>query len=108
MFNLLAIFSILFNIKEIVQEKFEKPPSKNSRFDYDAFYKDTDNGMSAMDQLRKRQRGDYITTKPLTHNKVSFNDVVDIKRYKNDIDIYGKDVAEIWRKNGNYKYIRNL
>lgn len=107
MFNLLAVFSILFNAKELIEEKMEKPILKNTRFDYDAFCKDIDNGMSATDQIKKRKNGGYMTDDPLPSN-MNFNNVVDIKRYLNDKNVYGEIAAEMWRKNGNYKYIRNL
>lgn len=65
MFDLLSLVSIVFNTKEIIEEKLEKPAPKNARFDWDAYWEDVRNGMSAMEQVRKRERGGYMTTKPL-------------------------------------------
>ena len=65
MFDFLFFVSIIFNTKEIIEEKLEKPAPKGARFDWDAYWKDVENGMSTIDQIKKRERGGYMTTKPL-------------------------------------------
>lgn len=64
MFGLLSIISMLFTGKEIIKEAMEKPAPKGTRFDWDAYWKDVENGIGAMEQVRKRERGEYMTTKP--------------------------------------------
>lgn len=66
-------------IIQIIKEALEKPAPKGTRFDWDAYWKDVENGMGAMEQVRKRQRGGYWTTEPMsdkptpTNNKSSKN-----------------------------------
>ena len=62
MFNLLFIISIIFTIKELIKEKTEPVTPKGTRFDWDAYYQDIDNGVSTEERLKKRQRGEYMTT----------------------------------------------
>ena len=108
MFGLLGFVSILFAIKEVVKEKTEPVVPKGTRFDWDAYYKDIENGISAMEQVRKRQRGGYMTTKPATPKwyELPLDTVVDTKRYKHDKEVYGEHIAESWRKNGQYRQIK--
>ena len=67
--NLLFIIAIIFAIKQILKETFEKPAPKGTRFDWDVYWEDVNNGMSSMEQVRKRQRGGYMTTEPLPEKK---------------------------------------
>ena len=63
--NVFFIFILILAVKQIIKEALEKPAPKGTRFDWDAYWKDVENGMSSMDQVRKRQRGGYMTTEPL-------------------------------------------
>lgn len=65
MFDLLLIVSSIFTIKELIKGKTEPVATANMRFDWDAYWEDIRNGISAMDQLKKRKSGGYYTTKPL-------------------------------------------
>lgn len=108
MIDLLAILAACLTIKEVVKEKMEPVAPKGTRFDWDAYQKDIENGIGAMEQVRKRQSGGYMTTAPLPTPPASpaaINDVVDIKRYQYDKRVYGEAFAEVNRKNGSYKYI---
>lgn len=67
--NLLFIIAIVLAIRQILKETLEKPAPKGTRFDWDAYWKDIENGMPAMEQVRKRQRGGYMTTEPLPKEK---------------------------------------
>ena len=69
MLNLLFIIAVIFSIKELAKEALEKPAPKGTRFDWDAYWKDVENGMDCMEQVRKRQRGGYMTTEPLPEKK---------------------------------------
>ena len=62
--------------------------------------------MPAMEQVRKRQRGGYMTAEPLHEPKEVIPKVVDMKRYEHDKKLYGEAIAEVWRKNGSYMYLR--
>ena len=63
--NGLLVVALICGIYKLLNEVFEKPAPKGTRFDWDAYWKDVENGMSSMDQVRKRQRGGYMTTEPL-------------------------------------------
>lgn len=105
MIDLLAILAACLTIKEVAKEKMEPIAPKGTRFDWDAYQKDIEDGIGAMEQVRKRQSGGYMTTAPLPTPPAAINDVVDIKRYQYDKRVYGETFAEVNRKNGSYKYI---
>ena len=104
---ILAALAAFLSTKEIIKEKTEPVAPKGTRFDWDAYWADVEKGMPAMEQVRKRQRGGYMTTKPLPEPKKVIPKVVDMKRYQHDKELYGEAIAEAWRKNGSYMYIRN-
>lgn len=106
MFGLLTIVSAFFTIKQLIKEKTEPVAPKGTRFDWDAYYKDIENGIGAMEQVRKCERGGYITTKPEPPKwyELPMDTVVDEARYKHDKETYGERIAETWRKNGSYRY----
>lgn len=106
MINLFTALAAIFSAKEIIKEKTEPVAPKGTRFDWDAYWKDIKNGMSCTEQVRKRQRGEYMTTKPLPAPKEVIPKVVDIKRYNHDKEVYGEAIAEVWRKCGSYMSIK--
>lgn len=106
MHGILTALAALFTAKEIIKEKTEPVAPPNTRFDWDAYWADVENGMPAMEQVRKRQRGGYMTTKTLPEPKEVIPKVVDMKRYQHDKALYGEAIAEVNRKNGMYMYIR--
>lgn len=108
MFDLLGIIAILFTAKEIVDEKIEPVASKDICFDWSAYWNDVKNGMTSMEQIKKREHGGYTTIKSISKDNISINEVIDIKRYQYDKEVYGEAIAEIWRKNGSYKYIKDI
>ena len=101
-----CILGALFCAKEIIKEKIEPVAPKGTRFDWDAYWKDIENGMPCMEQVRKRERGGYMTTKPLPTPKETIPMVSDIKRYEQDKELYGEETAEFFRKCGFYMHIR--
>lgn len=104
---LLTLFSCAMAGKELVKEALEKPAPKGTRFDWDAYWKDIDNGMTTQEQIKKRQCGGYNTTKPLLDTRnLPLNTVVDTKRYEHDKETYGKTIVEVWREGGAYRYIK--
>lgn len=108
MFNMFFISVLILAIVQIIKEAFEKPTPKGTRFDWEAYWKDVESGMPAMEQVRKRQRGGYMTTKQLPDNTIPENKIVDVKRYEHDKREYGEEIAEINRQNGSYTYIRKV
>lgn len=104
---LMTIFSTLYLSGQAIKEKTEPVAPKGTRFDWDAYWADVENGMPAMEQVRKRQRGGYMTTKTLPEPKEVIPKVVDMKRYQHDKALYGEAITEVNRKNGMYMYIRN-
>ena len=78
--HLFLAFVLILSIAQFIKEAFKKPTPKGTRFDWDAYYKDIDNGIGAMEQVRKRQRGGYNTTKPIPDKLPS----TDNKRSKNN------------------------
>lgn len=108
MFSLLAIVSTLLTAREVIKEKTEPVASRGTRFDWDAYWEDIRNGMSTMEQIKKRERGGYMTTKPTPPDvfDLPLDTVIDEDRYKRDKMTYGDSIAETWRKNGHYRYIK--
>lgn len=66
----LLIFAIVWIVGNLLKGALEKPAPKGQRFDWDAYWKDVESGVDSMEQVRKRQRGDYLTTDPLPNSKV--------------------------------------
>lgn len=110
MFGLLTIVSTLLTAKEMIKEKTEKPAPKGTRFDWDAYYKDIENGMDTMEQVRKRQSGGYNTTQPATPKwyELPLNTVVDVERYKHDKKIYSESTVKYWRELGLYREVKKF
>ena len=54
---------LILAIGSIIKEKTEPVPPKGMHFDWDAYWNDVNNGMSSVEQIKKRQRGGYMTTK---------------------------------------------
>lgn len=106
MLNWFAALATSLAAKEIIKEKTEPVAPKGTRFDWDAYWADVEKGMPAMEQVRKRQRGDYMTTKPIQKPVEVIPQVVDIKRYQNDKALYGEAIAEVNRKCGMYMFIK--
>lgn len=53
------VISLVSVIITICKQAFEKPVSKDRYFDWDLYYKDAENGISATEQLKRRQNGYY-------------------------------------------------
>lgn len=106
MINLFAALAACLTIKEVVQEKAEPVAPKGTRFDWNMYWDDVDRGMSATEQINKRQSGGYMTTAPLPTSFPVIHGVVDVKRYQHDKRVYGDAIAEMNRRNGSYKYVR--
>ena len=66
---LFFIIALVYIIYVLAKENLKKPAPKGTRFDWDAYWKDIENGIGAMEQVRKGQRGGYYTTKPLPDDK---------------------------------------
>lgn len=109
MFGALTAIAVVISVWQIVKEKTERPMPKNARFDWDAYWTDIRNGIGAMEQVRKRERGGYITTKPAPPNplELPLDTVVDVERYKHDKELY-PHYAEQKRKNGGYRYMQKF
>lgn len=92
------IVAFIYTVYVLIREKVAKPICpKGARFDWDAYWKDIENGIEPMEQIKKREKGGYYTTEPE-------NDLVDIDRYNKHLQQFGQEVAEKWRKQGFYKY----
>ena len=63
--GILAVLSAIVLGTEIVKEAVEPVAPANRRFDWDAYYEDIRNGMSVQEQIKKRAKGGYYTTKPI-------------------------------------------
>ena len=61
--NLLCVISIIGVIAKLIKEKTEPVTPRGTTFDWDAYYKDIDNGVDTMERIKKRQQGYYMTTK---------------------------------------------
>ena len=71
--HLFFVLVLILAIVQIIKEALEKPAPKGTRFDWDAYWKDIENGIGAMEQVRKCQRGGYYTTKPLPDKDMQNN-----------------------------------
>lgn len=58
------IVAIIYLLYAFIKEKTHKKPPEGTYFDYDAYWKDIENGMDAMEKIKKRKNGGYLTTKP--------------------------------------------
>lgn len=110
MFGLLSVVSMILTTKEIIKEKTEPIPPKGTRFDWEAYWEDIKNGMSTTEQIKKRERGGYMTTKPAPPKiyDLPLDAIVDEARYKHDKETYGETITENWRKNGHYRYTKKF
>lgn len=106
MLSWFSALATIFAASEVIKEKTEPVAPKGTRFDWDAYWTDTENGMSAMEQVKKRQSGGYMTTEPLPEPQEIIHKVVDIKRYNHDKALYGEAIAEVNRKCGMYMYVK--
>lgn len=106
MLNWFAALATAFAAREVIKEKTEPVAPKGTRFDWDTYWTDVENGMPAMEQVRKRQSGGYMTTKPLSQPVEVIPKVVDMKRYQHDKKMYGEAIAEVNRKCGMYMYVK--
>ena len=66
MFNLFGIGCILYSVVQAVKESTEKPAPQGTHFDWDAYWEDVRNGMTSVEQIKKRKKGGYLTTKPIS------------------------------------------
>ena len=69
MLNVLFILSVSYTIYKLIKEMLEKPKPSNIVFDWDAYWKDIENGMSTKEQIKKRKNGGYDVIEPLPKNK---------------------------------------
>lgn len=106
MLSWFSALATIFAAREVIKEKTEPVAPKGTRFDWDAYWADVENGMSAAEQVKKRQSGGYMTTKPLPEPVEVIPKVVDMKRYQHDKKVYGEAIAEVNRKCGMYMYVK--
>lgn len=133
--HLLGIIAIIYVLIQWLKEKLEKPAPKGSRFDWDAYYKDIDNGIPFSVQMEKHKKGLYTTTKPLPEkpsvspattsnisvqsvrekstacsaispDEIPFDAVIDTKRYEHDVRLFGQSYADRCRRSGEYRHIK--
>jgi hypothetical protein len=74
--------------------------TSNASFDWDLYWYDVRNGVSTTKQIKKLQNGDYMT---VINPAIKSNDRFDNVSYEKDKAMYGKAIAEIWKKNGSYR-----
>lgn len=98
------ILSLLHITSGVLRDKFESDATVNQRFDSDVYWQDVEKGIRTVEQLKKRQSGAYLTTKPQPKSASTF----DSERYEHDKALYGEEIARIWKKNGSYNYIRKF
>ena len=106
MLDWFASIATIFAAREVIKERCEPVAPKGTRFDWEAYWADVDRGMSAMEQVKKRQSGGYTTTKPIQKPTEVIPQVVDIKRYEHDKKLYGEAITEVNRKCGMYMFVK--
>ena len=57
--GVIVFLSVIYIIYKLLAEALEKPKPNGSYFDWDEYWCDVKNGISATDQLKKRERGKY-------------------------------------------------
>lgn len=109
MLGALTVVALIISGIQIIHEKTRPSIPKNANFDWDAYWADIRNGMGAMEQVRKRERGGYWTTKPAPPSilDLPLDTVIDVERYKHDKELY-PHYAEQKRKNGGYRYMQKF
>ncbi|MBR5604256.1 MAG: hypothetical protein IKW51_08655 [Bacteroidales bacterium] len=103
MFYFIVVIGLIFSVKEIIAEKLEKT-LVNTHFNWNEYWKDIRYGMTTEQQLKKRQSGGYTTTSLCSSNH---KNIFDHERYNYDKKLYGETIAEIWKKNGSYDFIKS-
>lgn len=101
MFWMLILIGLGCTVGGLIKEAAEPTVPKGIYFDWDAYWKDIENGMGIQEQIKKRQRGGYMTNNP----KYAYDALNDVERYERDKAKYGVETAESWRKQGHYKII---
>ena len=62
--GVIVVIAIVYIAYKLLSEALEKPLPKGAYFDWDAYDEDIRRGMTTEEQLKKRKRGGYYTTKP--------------------------------------------
>lgn len=92
---------------KIVKEKLEPKVTQPRYFDWDAYWSDVKNGMSTMEQLEKRKRGEYYTNvkpKKEEKDKLPMRAIVDVERYERDRNFTTSTPLKTMRELGEYSY----
>ena len=102
------LFSIIGIASGLISDARVKPLPKGSRFDWDAYWKDIEDGMDCMTQLKKCERLEYYTTNPQKPKwwELPLDTVVDVERYENDKKRISERYAEHNRQLGEYRQIK--
>ena len=61
--ELITVISAIYLIYVLLKEALEKPITEERYFDWDAYWKDVDDGVFHMDIIKKRERGEYYKFK---------------------------------------------
>lgn len=110
MLRAIGIIATIFTVKDLIKETTEKPAPKGTRFDWDLYWEDIENGVNNREIIKRRGNGYYNTTKPAPPKwyEVPIDTVLDVKRYEYDKQHYSESIVESWRKNGYYRFIKKI
>lgn len=95
-------------VSELISASRVESLPKGTRFDWEAYWKDIENGMDSQTQLKKRKKGGYYTTKPAQPKwwELPLDIIIDTERYEYDKRVIGEEYAEYSRKHGGYRQIK--
>lgn len=105
MFGIMTVFAVIYLAYKLISEACEKPKSKYYHKDWDAYWKDVNEGkMTQMEIIKKERRGGYMTEEPppTPWYQLPRDTVVDVERYELDKKRWGEEMAESWRQSGAY------
>lgn len=109
MFGLESIIAVFISARELLKDKYNKSHSLSSKHwnNQERLNKDLlDNNVSHKQIIKNAEKGKYYSEDLIMGN--DYTQIVDTERYEKDLELYGYELTEKLRKNGNYNYKNNV
>lgn len=97
MIRICLILAMLLFMYCLLRDFLEPPAEENLRFDWEAYNRDIQDGVDCQTQMAKLKNGAYMTSEPCK--------VIDLERYYYDLKVYGREVVERKRRDGEYTFV---
>lgn len=91
------IFGILILLYFLLRDMAENPAQETVRFDWEEYNRDIQQGLDSRKQIQKLKSGAYNTTEPYS--------VVDVERFRYDLEIYGEEFVDRKKRDGEYGFL---